>query len=209
MLITRLKAEEELVSLIKKEKPYIFKCFGCREVFFPEEEIDALIDLVSDSIQGVARIDYLCNQDFAKNYLEAFKEQVGNARSVLVFSCGVGVQVLSSLMTGKRVYPGCDTDYINGFQGVDAQGADCEQCGSCYLNLTGGLCPLTSCSKGLLNGPCGGTKEGKCEVDSQMDCGWYLIHKRLADTGREDLLRETPVAVRNYLLIIREEEQKS
>ena len=84
-----------------------------------------------------------------------------------------------------------------GFQGVTPTEYDCKQCGECYLNLTGGICPITACSKSLVNGQCGGSKDGKCEVDSSMECGWERIYRRLAQIGRLDVLK-CPVQVRNY-----------
>ncbi len=91
----------------------------------------------------------------------------------------------------------CDTYPLPGFQGVTPLEYDCDQCGECYLNITGGICPITACSKSLVNGPCGGTKNGKCEVDGDMECGWERIYRRLAQLGRQDALK-CPVQVRNY-----------
>ncbi len=204
MLITKVKDHRKIQEILKGYNPFVFKCFGCREVHFPEEEINEILKEGQGHLKGIARIDYLCREEFTRRYLEAFENEVRATKSILVFSCGVGVQVVSRLLEEKIVFPGCDTFYLNGFQGVTAQDFDCEQCGQCWLNLTGGICPLTACSKGLLNGPCGGTtKDGKCEVNSEMDCGWVLIYKRLQSIGRLDLLKKSAVNVRDYNLIIR------
>lgn len=202
MLITKIKDREKILDVLKTRKPFVFKCFGCREVFFPEREIDNLLKEEGVSVRGIARIDYLCREEFTGRYLEHFAGSIKEADAILVFSCGVGVQVVSKLIPDRIVVPACDTNYINGFQGIASQNADCEQCGECWLNLTGGICPLTSCSKGLLNGPCGGTKDGKCEVNPEMDCGWALIHRRLKDIENEKLLQKPGVNIRNYNLII-------
>ena len=119
------------------------------------------------------------------------------ADTVLVFSCGVGVQTVSEYLDTKRVCAACDTYALPGFQGVTPLEYDCKQCGECYLNLTGGICPITACSKSLLNGQCGGAKDGKCEVDPNMECGWERIMRRLAQVGRLDAVK-CPVQVRNY-----------
>ena len=119
------------------------------------------------------------------------------ADAVLVLSCGVGVQTAAELLDGKRVYAGCDTIRLPGFQGVTPLEYDCDQCGQCYLNLTGGICPVTACAKSLLNGPCGGAKDGRCEVDPDMECGWERILRRLKAAGRLDVLH-CPVQIRNY-----------
>ena len=74
----------------------------------------------------------------------------------------------------------------------------CKRCGECYLNITGGICPITACSKSLVNGQCGGAKNGKCEVDPNMDCGWERITRRLTQVGRLDVLKKCAVQIRNY-----------
>lgn len=202
MLITKVKDHKKILEIVRDKNPFVFKCFGCREVNFPEDEIDSLLKECMNGLKAVARVDYLCRQEFTKKYLKAFGREISQAGTVLVFSCGVGVQVVSKLLEEKIVLPGCDTLYISGFQGVTAQAVDCEQCGQCYLNITGGICPVTGCSKGLLNGPCGGAKEGKCEVNPEMDCGWVLIHKRLKEIERLDQLEKSAVNIRDYSLII-------
>lgn len=85
----------------------------------------------------------------------------------------------------------------SGIQGVTPLEYKCDQCGECYLNLTGGICPITACSKSLVNGQCGGAKNGRCEVDSDMECGWERIYRRLEQIGRLDVLK-CPTQVRNF-----------
>jgi len=195
--------------MIERKTVFVFKCFGCSEVFFPEEDIDGFIRENSAVIAGVARIDYLCNEEFTKSYLNSFDRGIKESERIVVFSCGVGVQVVAKLLENKRVLPGCDTHYLKGFQGITSQDADCEQCGSCYLNMTGGICPLTACAKGLLNGPCGGANEkGKCEVNPEIDCGWILIYNRLKDMKEEKIMAGTDVKIRDYSLITGEKTEK-
>ncbi|MBE6970060.1 MAG: 5,10-methylene tetrahydromethanopterin reductase, partial [Ruminococcaceae bacterium] len=123
--------------------------------------------------------------------------EIDAADMVLVCSCGVGVQSVAEQLPGKMVCAGCDTYRLPGFQGVTPLEHDCGQCGECYLNLTGGICPITACSKSLLNGQCGGAKNGRCEVDPNMECGWERIMRRLAKIGRLDAVK-CPVQIRNY-----------
>ena len=203
MLITKLKDREEIISLFDLQ-PFVVKCFGCKEVYFPEEEIDKLIEDNKDKISGICRLDYLCREEFSKLYIEKKSLEVEKSGGVIVFSCGVGVQVIAKLCEKKKVLAGCDTYYLNGFQGLSTQNFNCQQCGECYLNHTGGICPITACSKGLLNGPCGGAKNGKCEVDPETDCGWELIYKRLKKVGKEEILKRKEVPVRDYQRIITE-----
>ena len=117
--------------------------------------------------------------------------------TVLVLSCGVGVQTVAEVLPDKKVYAGCDTYRLPGFQGVTPLEVNCDQCGECYLNLTGGICPITACSKSLVNGQCGGAKNGHCEVDPNMECGWERIYRRLEAVGRLDVLK-CPTQVRNF-----------
>ena len=200
MLITELKSKETILSLASG-KVFILNCHGCKEIRFPEAEADALQKELAEAgkVTGMLTTDYICNADNLKLRLEKHAEAIEAADAVLVFSCGVGVQTVSALLDGKRVYACCDTYALPGFQGVTPLEHDCGQCGQCYLNLTGGICPITACSKSLINGQCGGAKDGKCEVDPNMECGWARIQKKLAQIGRLDALK-CPVQLRDYAI---------
>ena len=198
MLITELKSKETILSLING-KVFIINCHGCKEVRFPEKEADELQkELVAGgNVTGIITTDYICNPDNMKLRLSKHAAAIEAADTVLVFSCGVGVQTVAEHFHNKRVCAACDTYALPGFQGVTPLEYDCKQCGECYLNLTGGICPITACSKSLVNGQGGGAKDGKCEVDPNMECGWERIYRRLAQLGRLDVLK-CPVQVRNY-----------
>ena len=198
MLITELKAKETIKSLVNG-KVFIINCHGCKEIHFPEHEADAFQKELAESgcVTGIITTDYICNPENLQLRLERFAAQIEEADTLLVCSCGVGVQTVASLYPNKRVCAGCDTYPLPGFQGVTPLEHDCDQCGQCYLNLTGGICPITACSKSLVNGQCGGAKNGRCEVDPDMECGWERIYRRLAQTGRLDAMK-CPVQLRNY-----------
>ncbi|MCX7706179.1 MAG: methylenetetrahydrofolate reductase C-terminal domain-containing protein [bacterium] len=202
MLITKLKSQQELDRYFDK-RVFIFKCYGCSEIYFPEEEVNKLIKEKNEKITGLVEIDYLCNEDFAKKYIEKNTDEIQNAKGIIVFSCGVGVQVVAKIFEKSMVVPGCDTFYLNGFQGLTVLDCDCNQCGQCYLNYTGGVCPITSCAKSLLNGPCGGAKNRKCEVNPEIDCGWILIYERLKKINKESILKEKNYFVRDFEKIIK------
>ena len=195
MLITELKAKETIESLVNG-KVFIINCHGCKEVHFPEAEADALQKEMAN-VTGILTTDYICNPENLKLRLQKHAAAIEAADTVLVFSCGVGVQTVAAFLEDKRVCAACDTYALPGFQGVTPLEYDCKQCGECYLNLTGGICPITACSKSLLNGQCGGAKDGKCEVDPNMECGWERIMRRLAQVGRLDAVK-CPIQVRNY-----------
>ena len=198
MLITELKAQDTILSLASG-KVFIINCHGCKEIRFPEAEANALQKEMIDggSVTGVITTDYICNPENMKLRLEKHAAEIEAADTVLVFSCGVGVQTVAEYMSGKKVCAACDTYALPGFQGVTPLEYDCKQCGECYLNITGGICPITACSKSLVNGQCGGSKNGKCEVDPDMECGWERIYRRLKQVGRLDALK-CPIQVRNY-----------
>ena len=198
MLITKLKAKEAIDALVTG-KVFIINCHGCKEVSFPEEEAKALQKEMAETgkVTGILTTDYICNPENMKLRLEKHRKEIDAADMVLVFSCGVGVQSVAEYFEDKKVCAGCDTIALPGFQGVTPLEYKCDQCGECYLNITGGICPLTACSKSLVNGQCGGAKDGKCEVDPNMECGWERIYQRLKKLGRLDLLK-VPVQLRNY-----------
>ena len=198
MLITELKNKDVIKSQLQG-KVFVLVCHGCKEVHFPEAQADELIQELLDAgiVTGTLTTDYICNVENLKLRLVKHTAAIEEASTVLVLSCGVGVQTVAEQLAGKRVVPGCDTYRLPGFQGVTPLQHDCRQCGECYLNLTGGICPLTACSKSLVNGQCGGAKDGKCEVDPNMECGWERIQKRLEKIGRLDALK-CPVQIRNY-----------
>ena len=196
MLITELKSPEVL-SELAKGKVFVVCCRGCKEVRFPEKEAEQLILSLGDRVTGVLTTDYICNTDNLPLRLTKHAAAIDEADTLLVLSCGVGVQTVASHLENKRVCAGCDTYALPGNQGVTPLEHDCGQCGQCYLNITGGICPITACSKSLINGQCGGAKNGKCEVDPNMDCGWERIYRRLEQVGRLDVLK-CPVQLRQY-----------
>lgn len=198
MLITQLKAREDILSLLP-EKVFVLQCHGCREIYFPEAEAEALVKELGaqNRLTGTLTTDYICSPDNLAARLDRRRPMIDEADAVLVLSCGVGVQTVSELLEGKRVCAGCDTVRLPGFQGVTPLEYDCGQCGECYLNLTGGICPITACSKSLVNGQCGGAQNGRCEVDPDMECGWERITRRLEAVGRLDALK-SPTRIRDF-----------
>lgn len=122
-------------------------------------------------------------------FIDKAKEEtlgIEDSEVILSFGCGVGVQALSRCFPGKLVFPALNTK----FMGIPVQQGLWEEwclgCGECVLHLTGGICPITRCSKSMLNGPCGGSQDGKCEISKDLDCGWHLIYDRLAALGKLD-----------------------
>jgi len=132
----------------------------------------------------------LCKLSVTRQMLrEDYKSDASEADSFLVLACGQGIHTVIDATDGAAVHPGCDTIFGGETVNDDFITEYCSLCGECIVEHTGGLCPLTLCTKGLLNGPCGGAKNGKCEVDKNRDCGWQLIYDRLKKLGHLDDMR--------------------
>ena len=201
MLITELKSKDDILSLIDG-KTVIISCEGCKELQFPEVEAAELHKELLDSGSAMAVLitDYICNPENLLLQLKKLKDKIDAADTVLVFSCGVGVQTVAEEFSNKIVIAACDTFHLPGNQGVTPLEYECGQCGDCHLNETGGICPITACSKSLVNGQCGGTDKGMCEVNKDMECGWELIYRRLEKLGRLDALLH-PAKIRDFTAI--------
>jgi hypothetical protein len=122
-------------------------------------------------------------------YFEPILEQARGYDLVLSTACGVGVNFLTQRIGKVPVYPGVNTRSTGRCRRRGLRRAVCR-CGNCILHLTGGICPIARCSKSLMNGPCGGTDKGKCEVSKDIDCAWYLIVERMKELGTLDKLSE-------------------
>jgi hypothetical protein len=142
-----------------------------------------------------ATVERQCDREF----LRLFREQVEQVDGVVSLACGAGIQFLAEMYPDTPVFPGVDTSFIGVAEGVGVWTERCKSCNQCYLGITGGICPVTMCAKGLLNGPCGGPTKGKCETDPERDCAWVQIVDRLKRQGRLDLLEPMVPARRNDL----------
>jgi hypothetical protein len=123
-------------------------------------------------------------------YVEQLRSFIDGYEAVLSMACGAGVQFVAERYRKIPVYPAINTNFIGGTleQGVWAE--RCQACGNCVLDKTGGICPITRCSKSLLNGPCGGSSKGKCEINPEIDCAWQLIYDRLKELNMLDIFEE-------------------
>jgi ferredoxin len=125
-----------------------------------------------------------------KEYLDALAKCIADYDAVLSTACGAGVQFLAERYDDKLVLPAVNTLFIGVAEGAGVWTQRCMACEECVLDQTGGVCPMTICAKNLLNGPCGGTNHGKCEVDAEKDCAWTLIYRRLEKLGRLDAFKK-------------------
>lgn len=198
MLMSKLKPVEEIISNVKDRKSIlILACNGCEESFGNAEptrlkSLSEELQVGGVSVVGTLTVDFLCEPLLVRHWLKNAACK-GAFDGTLVVSCGIGVQVVSDV-NNAPVYPACNTISLGGRFGQAWGKETCKECGECILLYTGGICPLTACSKGLLNGPCGGSQDGRCEVYPETrECGWLKIYERLKDLGRTESLIADPV----------------
>ena len=194
-----LKSWGELADLLEnKDQLFVVACNKCFKAFETnnEPECDQLLSLASGldkTVTGVIKTDFLCNQNHTGKALQLPE----GTENVIVLSCGLGVQTVAA-MVNKPTYAACDSLCYNGHHGMALTKKACDACAQCYLSITGGICPVVDCSKSLLNGQCGGAKDGKCEVAPDKDCAWQKIQQRLESQGRISELTAQAVQVRDY-----------
>ncbi|MGQ9662998.1 MAG: methylenetetrahydrofolate reductase C-terminal domain-containing protein, partial [Kiritimatiellia bacterium] len=122
-------------------------------------------------------------------FFEPVRAKMAQCEAVLSMACGVGVQMVARLFPEKPVFPALNTRFMGTNEGAGKWSENCLACGDCKLGIFGGVCPVTRCAKSLLNGPCGGSSGGRCEVDPEhLECGWQLIYDRLQKLGRLEVL---------------------
>jgi len=198
MIISELKPWQELVSYLKKgEKLFIIGCGECsttcktggeEEVLFFKGKLEAEgFPVMGYSIPKAPCVAGQIKLELAKN-----KKAIEVSDSILVMACGLGVQsIKANNRQEKPLHVATNTLFMGAVDGSGKSFLEyCRACGNCILELTSGVCPVTRCAKGLLNGPCGGQNRGKCEVDKNRDCAWILIYQDLKKQNRLDLLKE-------------------
>ncbi|MFC1871421.1 methylenetetrahydrofolate reductase C-terminal domain-containing protein [Chloroflexota bacterium] len=184
MIVSTQKPWEDILGYLEKDNNvFIMGCNGCAEASGsggPAQvaEMKQKLEAAGKKITGAMTIDFLCQRSLVKSRLRPRTEQVTAADSMLVMTCGLGVQAVAASVN-KVCHPACDTVNMGGSRGEWKSDDRCYECGDCLLEYTGGICPLTACTKSLINGACGGASEGKCELDPEKDCGWELIYERL------------------------------
>ena len=202
MLISKQKPLEEILSYLEGDKNiFLIGCKGCAEGWESggEKQVAEMKSTLQEkgkTVTGSVVVDMLCDSVLTKLKLRAYKKEIAAADSILVLTDGAGVQTVAELVN-KVVHPGCNTLSSGGAHAEWKEAERCLECGDCVLEFTGGLCPIARCSKQLLNGPCGGSQGGKCEVDSNIPCVWQQIIDRLAKLGQLDKL-ERLVTPKNW-----------
>jgi ferredoxin len=197
MIITEQKPIPEILESLKEYKKIFLVGCGecaatCKTGGEPElVKMKQLLEEQGKTVLGVCLPSAPCIAAQIKTELAKNIKTLREAEAILVLACGLGAQsVKDNDRIGLAVFPACNTLFG---AVLDAQGnfyEKCSLCGECVLDITGGICPITLCAKGLLNGPCGGMDKGKCEVDKEQDCAWVLIYKELEKRKKLGLLKE-------------------
>jgi len=183
----RLKPAAEITAaLAGVPRLAVLWCAKCNKDFTVERESDPaavreLLGADAGKLAWETEINFLCNEHFTAQRLSA--PELDGIPCVGVVSCGLGIQLAARLLPGRRVFALADS-IPEGSHGLALGTAKCAACAQCYLSLTGGICPVVNCAKSLLNGPCGGAKNGKCEVGTGAACVWEDIFLRLQGQGR-------------------------
>jgi len=192
--ITRQKPFEDIVRLAGGiSKVFVVGCGTCvtmtRTGGQPEvESMCARLGETGKQVTGSMVIPVACDALTAEA-LQEHAQAVARADALIVMTCAFGVQTVAMQFLDKPVIPALDTLFIGKEKEPGTFEEVCSQCGECILGETAGICPVAGCHKGLVNGPCGGTNRGKCEVDQNKDCVWTLIYRKLEKMGRLDLMR--------------------
>lgn len=197
MIVAEQKSLEEIKTLVSNaQKVLVVGCGTCVTVCFAGGSREAAIVAaelrMASKLDGNAQdvTDVTVQRQCEWEYLDEIAEEIGKVDIVLSLGCGIGVQAIAEHFTNTWVVPGLNTKFMGmpTEQGVWAE--RCAACGDCILGLTGGVCPIARCSKSLLNGPCGGSLDGHCEINPEISCAWQLIYDRLNSMGKLDILMD-------------------
>lgn len=207
MIITKQKPLEEIRKMTEGYKHLFF--VGCGQCStqcqtggeWEVEELGRILGEEGHQTVGSTVVYAPCHELDTKRHFRKHKEQIARADAVLVMSCGAGVQAAVEA-TDLPVYPTNDSLFLGNTQRHMHFQEKCSTCGECVLEWSGGICPVTRCPKGLLNGPCGGTNHGMCEVDDEKPCAWTLIYNRLESLGQLDRFQEIQ-SPKNYAAVQR------
>ena len=191
MIVAERKPFDEIQAMLAPyKKVLVLGCGSCVTVCLTggerqAEMLASQLRLAADKVGDKLTVEFDCiTRQCDREFIEDLSGQLGDYDAVLSIACGVGVGFMGEVAPDVPVLPGLNTTFYGASSAPGVWSEYCHGCGDCVLDLTGGVCPIARCSKSLINGACGGTNDGKCEVSSDMDCAWYLIYNRLKETGR-------------------------
>ncbi|MHC4561611.1 MAG: methylenetetrahydrofolate reductase C-terminal domain-containing protein [Planctomycetota bacterium] len=196
MIVAERKPMDEIVELVAGcKKVLVLGCGGCVTVCLTggerqAEMLASQLKLAAGAKGGSLQVDFDCiTRQCELEFFDNLEKDPKDYDAVLSIACGAGVGYMSEQFPDTPILPGMNTTFLASNVASGIWEEYCRGCGDCMLAWTGGICPIAKCSKSLVNGTCGGTDKGKCEVDPDMECGWLLIYKRLESLGRLDEYR--------------------
>ena len=194
MIISSSKTRQQLELLLcDYQAIFLVGCGSCATVckVGGEEEVFAMqewLEQAGHEVTGSMILDEACHIMRAAREFRRFRDQIDEADALLVLSCGAGAQSVSDC-SDKPVFTGVDPLFLGNVRRFGQYEEKCSLCGDCILNETAAICPVTTCAKGLLNGPCGGMADGRCEVDNARECAWVRIYQRLESQAQGVLVK--------------------
>jgi ferredoxin len=195
MIIAKQKPLEEIREMLEGyEDILVLGCGTCVAICMAggDKEVGVLAASLrmADKMSGNNRVfkEHTVERQCEWEFLDEIAANMKQVDAVLSLGCGIGVQAVAERFPEIPVLPGLDTLFMGMPMEEGVWAERCSGCGNCILDQTGGICPITRCSKGLVNGPCGGYRDGKCEVDPTRDCAWIQIYERLKKIKQLDML---------------------
>jgi len=189
MIVTRQKSFEDILKQVDKGPVFLIGCSECATICHTggeEEIIQMKMNLEQKKIivSGWIVLDPACHLQNNKRLLKTHHDELLQAKKIIVFACGNGIQTVQELVQDADVITGTETLFLGEIKHTNEFEKRCIQCGECVVDNYSGLCPVSRCPKSMLNGPCGGAKNGRCEVDEDLECIWDLVYKQLKLKGR-------------------------
>lgn len=221
MIISKKKDKTQLLENMKNYKRFFL--IGCSECATlcgtggePElKDMKSALEAEGKEVTGTFVAKTGCQVLGTKIELKPFKEALDKTDCIVVMSCGAGTQSAVEIFDDKAVYPSNDSLFLGNMTRLQFFDERCSLCGDCILDKTGGICPVTACPKGLLNGPCGGCKDGNCEISPDIKCAWVRIYERMKKLDKLDEFRTTTLEAKDWsksqkprTLVAREEKKK-
>jgi len=219
MIVAQRKQIPQIMDIVKSHKSLlVLGCGTCVTVCLAGGERE--VSIISSALRMASRLagnpikveELTIERQCDNIFIEQAAEAIERNEAVLSLGCGAGVQAIAERYNDKPVYAGLDTAFIGILEERGIWTEKCAACGACVLGDYGGICPITRCAKKLLNGPCGGSREDRCEVRPDSQCAWQLIYKRLKDIGQLDKLKKITSAKNwntaldgGYRVIVRED----
>jgi hypothetical protein len=195
MIISKPKKIDDLLKIIGSDSVFIIGCSDCATLCHSggEEEVYALKNVFEKEnicVTGTVILDPACHLNNDKHLLKSYEKQLRQAKKIVVLACGNGVQTVAELYDDKEVIAGTDTLFLGEIKRLNEFEKRCTMCGECLLDTFSGFCPVSRCPKSMLNGPCGGSKAGKCEINQDMPCVWDQSYANLKKKGKLPLLQK-------------------